>query len=152
MDIIEKLEDLAQELKLNNLSTLVVDIKPWRDLTSTTPCFNSKEGAFILNPSVAVPIQVYTNHSPKFPVPNDYKGIVGIHRALLGFATFSKIETAAELQRILDPIINAGVKDLINNFGTLTGYKLSMYRPDGKVFRHLENSTAIEIRITAIKE
>ncbi len=154
MDLIQRLNILAEDAGYDNISPNAIKVEDWGDRTSTTILYDKNhEDAFVLTPAVAVPIKMVLGEPSKVPV--DYKGPVAVHRALLSYGAMTRIKTTADLKSTLQPIINAGIVDLINQVGHIgLGFKLTMVYPGytKQYFRELENSAAYEIRLFLTKE
>ena len=156
MTQLEKLNRLAEDAGYDDISPNAIVVKEWGDSTSTTILYdNGETDAFMLKPVVAVPIKHYLGTEPS-KVPTDYKGPVAVHRAMLSIQAMNRINTTADLKSTLQPIINAGIVDLINQVGFIhqLGFKLTMLIPgvDGKYFTMNDNFAAYEFRLYLTKE
>jgi hypothetical protein len=149
MNQLQKLNELAKSAGYDQLNNKAYIIEPWGDRTSTTILFDKGDVA-MLNPVQAVPIKDYFGEKSK--VPEDYRGVVAIHRAAISYGVVSRMNSLADLKTTLSPIINAGIVDLSNQIGFMHGFKITMEMPDGNYFREFENSNGYEFRITVIKE
>jgi len=152
MYTVTKLNDLAVGSILDNISPEAVMIPPWGDMTSTTICFNRGD-AFALEDIKAVPICLYNCDNPKHVVPADYKGVVAIHRIALSLSSIERMNEQRDLNQVLEKLINAAKVDLINQIGSLRGYKLSAKQDKQQpYFQLMENYNGVELRIYVIKE
>lgn len=153
MNQLEKLNTLAKDAGYDNIFPHATIIEPWGDLTSTTTIFDKDQSQpFILNPITAVRIKDFVGEPSK--VPGDYKGLVAVHRAAISISAISRIDTVTDLKSFLNPIINAGIIDLINQVGFINAFnfKISMKLPCGNFFRLSENTEAYEIWLSVTKE
>lgn len=154
MTVIEKLNALAPDSILGNVPNYYIEIGSWEDSTSTTTLFDKdNDAAFTLNPVVAVPVKEYYTETPKFKVPEDYKGAVAVHRAYISLGAAVRGSNSLEaLNLVLQTAVNAGIKDLINQIGNLRGYRLSGQLPDNSYFRLVDDVNAVEFRLFVFKE
>lgn len=151
--LVNELNSIAKfcNLKIPNHT---YQIMPWGDNTSTTLCFNKQHvGAFVLEPVCAGSLKQYVVTEPKHNVPEDFRGLVGVHRAIISYSAASKITSPDSFEKVLAPLINLGIQDLMNQFGDLSRYELSIVYPgyEHLVFRDTENAVGFEIRIWANK-
>lgn len=151
-----KLNRLAREAGYDNISPNAIETIGWEgDETATTVVFNrNQDEPYTLTPVIAGRIKVY-NREGRYRVPDDYRGVVGLHRAYVGYMAASRINSVTDMKTTLQPIINLGIMDLINQFGTLgLGYKISMAMPgyEPTYFRDLDDRAAYEIRLILTKE
>lgn len=147
----QKLNRLAKSANLK-VPKHALDFLPWGDATSTTTLFDKDtESAFELNSPVVGTVKIYSNSNPKHIVPDDYRGPIGIHRALISYSMASRIENETDLVQSIMPVLISGMRDLVDNFGDLSKYSLTIRRPSYEheyiVFREMENHAAFEIRI-----
>ena len=155
MTHLEKINRLAEDAGYDDISPHAIVVQEWGDRTSTTTLYDKVEtDAFMLNPVVSVPIKHYLG-TESSKVPIDYKGPVAVHRAMLSVGAMNRINTTADLKSTLQPIVNAGIVDLINQVGFIgLGFKLTMLMPgyDGEYFRINDNHAAYEFRLFLTKE
>lgn len=154
--VLARLNRLAKECGYSDIHPHAIEALPWDGLTSTTVTFNrNQEDAYTLNPVVAARMRDY-NREGVHRVPENYVGLVGVHRAMIGYSAVSRINSVADMKQTMYHIINMGKQDLINQFGyrIVAGYKITMEYPgqEGTFFRELENSAAYEIRLWLTKE
>jgi hypothetical protein len=150
-----KMNRLAKECGFDNISSRVLESLDWGNATSTTVVFNrNAEEAFSLVAPVAGGFREYQREGIH-RVPADYRGAVGFHRALIGYGVVARCDNAIQMATMLKPIIEQGVKDLINQFGNINyGYKITMQMLgyEGRYFIDRENAAGYEIRLLLIKE
>lgn len=152
-----KLNRLAREAGYDNITPRAVEFVGWGERTSVTNMIGHNGHAVFLNPVVAASIREY-NRPGTIDIPVDYIGTIGVHRARIGYVSSSRITNVVSLKTTMQPIIEAGIKDLINNYGygisSIPGYRISMefeYFP-GTFFRELEDAAGYEIRLTLYKD
>lgn len=153
---LQKLNRLAAEAGYDNISPYAIEIIGWEEgSTSTTVVFNRhQDEAYSLTPIMAGRIRVYQRDGI-YRVPEEYTGVVGIHRALVSYMFMSRINNLTDLKMALQPIINTGIMDLINQFGNIMhGYKISMQMPgyENLYIRENDSCAGYEIRLILTKE
>lgn len=152
MDTIEKLNKLYDEAYPDGLSPEGIIVKPWGDTTSTLVLFDAGDSPFRMAPIVAVPIK--TNDAEgKYAVPEDFKGVVAIHRFMFTLGCASRTNDALTFVKNFHTVLNAAVVDLGNNFGRLfPGYKVTMKHEGKSPFRMSEEFGAVVGSVYLIKE
>jgi len=151
-ELITQLNLFAKELGYDKIQTDAYRVLDWGNTTSTTLLFNNKEECVRLNDIIGVPVRTVVCNKVN-EVPSDYKGVVAIHRCAISYLLASRCNTSRKLGRVLQPVINAGVIDLINQVGFLgPGYRITMEQNGGGFFRELETHGGLEFRLTLYKE
>lgn len=154
--VTQRLNRLAREAGYDNISPYAIEVLGWEeDQTSTTLLFNrDSDEPYTLVAPIAGRIRHYNNEG-LHQVPEDYYGPVGVHRAMMSYSSATRINNVTDMKTTLQPIINLGIMDLINQFGNIShGYNISMEMPGytPSFFRDLDDLAAYEIRLFLYKE
>lgn len=152
MDICKKLESIFELAYPKGLPTRGVIVGEWEDKTSTLVLYDKAEEAVRLAPIIAIPISL-NQKLGNLQVPEEYSGVVAIHRYMLPLGLASSIEGPIDLVKKLHNVLNAGVIDLESKFGVLDGkFKLTTKIGNSPVFRLSEDFAGIVGSIYLIKE
>jgi hypothetical protein len=153
----DRLNRLARECGYNNISTSAVHIIREENQPTGVEILYNRRGdeAFTLSSPIAARIIEYSAPGRNI-VPEEYHGTVAIKRIMIGYMALSRINTIADMQRVMTPLINEAVKDFIDEFGFIRlGYSITAQRPgldnENLYFRDMDNMAAIEFRLCLIK-
>ena len=152
MKELKKINKIIKKIYNKNLNSPAIVLKEWGDKTSTTIFYDKKESVIELNPVVAVKINAYHNYEKQNNIPEEFEGVVAIHRFYLSIGSVWRMKTEVDVVKILEPLINAGKIDLYNQLGYLgDNFEISLTNSDRtEALVEVENC-AVEGRLIVTK-